>query len=107
MNTREVVCDAFDATIDGIAKRCEVDGDKKAAVEIASEVLDMTNDVVAAIADDGNMDESEKANIKAKFREKIATRIPAESFWFLGTVWGVVKKWLKSVHEKISARVAG
>lgn len=105
MNTRDVVCDAFDSVVDGIAKRCEVDVDKKAAVEIAADVLELTNGVVAAIADDGKMDEDEKARIKAAFREKFAQRVPAESFWFLGTIWGIVKKWLQSVHEKIVARI--
>jgi len=105
MTKREIVCDAFDSTIDGIAKRCKIDGNKKAAVEIAAEVFGLANSIVASISDDGRMDDSEKASVKAKFRETIAERVPDESFWFLGTVWTIVKKWLKNVQDKMAARI--
>lgn len=105
MTTRDIVCDAFDSTIDGIARRCEIDGDKKAAVEVAAEVFDIANSIVSSISDDGHIDDSEKEAVKAKFREKLAQRVPEESFWFLGTAWTIVKRWLKGVQEKMAARI--
>ena len=105
MTMREMVEDAFDTTLDGLAKRCSVDGNKKAAVELSAELMELSNAVVEAIADDGKMDDDERAKIKALFREKLSQRITAESFWFLDTTWGIVKKWLKSLQEKIRAKI--
>ena len=102
MTIRELVCDAYDSTLDGIARQCELEGSKKAATEIAAEVLDNMNCVIAAIADDGRIDENELAACKTKFAATLAERVPDESFWFLGTVWGFVKSWLKRLQAKLT-----
>ena len=101
METNEEIYRIHSALIHRIAEACELDGDKKKAVEIGTAVAEYGMMIARAFSDDGKIDISEEASINEKARDLIDAYVPNVYFGWYNPVSWVLSRMVSSILKKI------